>query len=252
MNNPDTTWHQRSFAIPYSNHEDTAGNPIHFLLAVVALLLVPCLRQCRGMRVSCYAVGVLLSGILFCLLLRWQPYASRLHTAGFLLSAPLIGLGIAATRAKAKLLSYAILTCLVLYAMPFILMNNTRALLSRDWSSKARLELYFQNRPELFDDYRLVIQFLQDAHAQDVGLYLKSNHWNYPLWVLAQAHANARAPLTFRYVGVSNVSRKLQAESVLPSYVLSTQDLGDWEDHRQYRLAFSTKAVSVFQKVIGD
>jgi len=42
-NNPKTTWPRRSFAVPYSRHEDTAGNLMHMLLVLCSgMRLVPC------------------------------------------------------------------------------------------------------------------------------------------------------------------------------------------------------------------
>ena len=92
VSDPRTTLAGSGFTPPgLSNNEDSAGNPIHFvllLLASVAVLVVPGLRK---RRVLLLYLMVLISGtLLFCLLFRWQPWGSRLLLPLSVLSAPLI------------------------------------------------------------------------------------------------------------------------------------------------------------------
>jgi hypothetical protein len=245
LDDRDITWQKSRFEIRYTFHEDTTGNPIHFFLAALSVSLAPALKRHRTLRVGCYALSVLVAAVLFCLLLKWQPYSSRFHTFLFLLSAPLIGIGIASMGNHARHFYSALITCMALYAMLFLLMNQTRKLLSHDWYTKARMELYFQNRPDFFEPYKEAVNLLTRARAQDVGLYFDKD-WEYPLWVLADAHADTRANIHFRHVGVTNVSARLQTTTELPSYLLATKNMADWQYQDQYRLLSSTKIINIF------
>ncbi|MGH7843777.1 MAG: hypothetical protein ACREQW_01205, partial [Candidatus Binatia bacterium] len=247
LDDRDITWQKSRFEIRYTFHEDTAGNPIHFFLAALSVFLVPALKRHRTVRVACYALSVLLAAVFFCLVLKWQPYSSRFHTALFLLSAPLIGIGIASIGNHARYLYHALITCMLLYALPFVFLNQTRALLANDWHTKDRTELYFQNRPDWFEPYKEAVNLLRRARAQDVGLYFDKD-WEYPLWVFADAHADIRTNIRFRHVGVTDISARLQTTTELPSYLLATKSIADWQHRDQYRLLSSTKVIDIFAR----
>jgi 4-amino-4-deoxy-L-arabinose transferase-like glycosyltransferase len=73
--------------------EDTAGNPIHFWLFL--LTVVVCLNS-RNLKTNkalvSYLITILCSFLLFCLLIKWQMWHSRLHLPVFVLISPFIGI----------------------------------------------------------------------------------------------------------------------------------------------------------------
>jgi hypothetical protein len=89
-------------AIPFHLHdlmwrsEDTAPNPIQFVLAILAALLLwpKSLRDKAGRAAAIFAVGILLAFIGFCAYLKWEPWNNRYHLPLLVMSCALIGVAL--------------------------------------------------------------------------------------------------------------------------------------------------------------
>ena len=249
-NNPKTTWPSTRFEVPYSRHEDTAGNLIHMLLVLICLVSLPMLwYQRRHMRTIWYAIGVMLGAVLYCWTLKWQPWASRLHTPLFVMAAPLLAMIVTSdVGGVRKRIFYMILLCMIVYSLPFTLVNKSRPLISHEWNRKDRMELYFQNRPELFSGYRDAINIVKEATPQEVGLYLDPEDWEYPFWAFALRTVKHQKAMTFRHVGVSNPSKTINRDVLLPMHVIATKRIDDWEHATKYAPIYTSVHVNVFMK----
>ena len=90
LDDPRSTWPGTRFEVrPPAAHEDLAGNGLHLLL--IAAAMVGAWRGGGGRRLRAFAGCLLVAFLLFCLLLRWQPWHSRLQLPLFVLAAPLVG-----------------------------------------------------------------------------------------------------------------------------------------------------------------
>jgi len=250
INDPKTTWAGASFGVLYSRHEDKAGNLIHMLVALVSLVVLPILwRRGHCTRAVYYAIGTMLGAVFYCWALKWQPWASRLHTPLFAMAAPLMAITITPGVYRArKHAGYLIVLLMVCYSLRFVVANNSRDLESLDWMEKDRKELYFENKKFLFRGYSDAVKWVQEAGAQDVGLYLGGDDWEYPFWALAQQTQKNQKPVTFKHVGVSNLSRTLNRDESLPAYVIATKKIEKWKHAAQYASVYHSDHVSVFKK----
>lgn len=87
-NDPRTTLWILTFDAPYSPSDETiAGAPVHFVLGLPILLVVAAGWRAGGARdrVRWLATAVLAGAALFCVSLKWQPWATRLEQPLFLL-----------------------------------------------------------------------------------------------------------------------------------------------------------------------
>jgi hypothetical protein len=228
-NDPRSTIATTSFDIPFSLHEDLAGNLPHFLLVTLGLLSLPFLRASNARTLRAYGAAVVLGAVLYSAILMWQPWASRLHTPLFMLSAPLIAAVLAGRRHGHERILPIVAAVLFAYSLPFVTLNATRPLaaLVTDGmpSTDERLRSYFVNRRELDGDYRAAARIILEEEVETVGLCMGYDDYEYPLWVLVGREATRGSP-TFRHVGVHDASRmKEEGGFPAPMLVVSTKRL---------------------------
>lgn len=251
LNHPATTLPGTSFRVTYERHEDLAGNLLHTLIALISLGALGLFYRRNWRQTSLwYAAAVLLGAFLYCWLLRWQPWASRLHTPLFLLAAPLMAMTITAQRSW-KQLGNVICILLVLYSLPYALDNTSRSLRSLDWLQNSRERLYFVNKypaERNFSDYRSAVETLERSEAKDIGLFLGGDDWEYPIWVLSGCTGN-HCPFTFRSVGAPDPSGTVRPEEVRPPYVIATRPLEEWAHAPEYLALYRSESISVFKRL---
>jgi len=220
---PRTTFLEEKFQIPIGSktiplllHEDISGNLIHLLLILGSLFL--CFRYAKlrtSLRIY-YLIALLGTLICFCLLLTWQPWASRLHLPFFVLFSPFIGT-LFVQAFSPKLIHYFLVTTLALSAMPYLLFNASRPLaLSKHFTILTsetilvadRFSQYFASRPDLKESYIEAGSFISSQKCSEIGLYIGGNSWEYPFWVLAKMPplSFSRKPIRFQHVKTDNAS----------------------------------------------
>jgi hypothetical protein len=244
LNNPKTTFENSIFQIPHGRHEDVAGNLFHMILALFGVALLPIIWwHGNHKRTIWYCAGLIFGTVLYCWILKWQPWAGRLHTPLFALASPLLAIIITS---GGKRICFIIIFCMVLYSFPFALTNISRSLVSLEWIHKNRMQLYFQNRNELYNEYNSAMNVLRKINNEEIGLYIGANDWEYPFWVFAR---NNSSTITFKHVGVANGSNTINADNPLPLYVIATQPVVAWVHAPKYTTVYASEHVSVFRKI---
>jgi hypothetical protein len=250
--NPRTTYPGTTLRVARSLHEDTSGNLIHLGIGAIGLAMA-LLALARGrprvrMNVWWYVLGLACSGLLFCVLLRWQPWGSRLHTPLFLLASPLLAIvaapGLDAGRVR-RWIGCLSLAAMIVYCIPFVVYNVSRPLASRMWMTADRNAEMFFNRPEVLDDYRGAVAALRTAGAHEAGLVLDEDDWEYPLWWMT---AHQGSPMAFRHVGVTNSSRVLEPSAAPPEYIIATAKIAGWEHVAEYEQLFGSPTIGVYHR----
>ena len=92
IHHPSLTFFPRDTVVPDAEflvHEDYTGNGVLLILSGLAVCLAIATKAGRPMRM--FALLLCASGLLFCVLLKWAPWNSRLHTPLFFLAAVLVG-----------------------------------------------------------------------------------------------------------------------------------------------------------------
>ena len=191
-----------------STDPDRTGNPLHLALtlAAVATIAAGGVRR-RSLRLAGYILALVLAVVLFNLLLKWQPWHSRLHLPLFVLASPLVG--VASDRFGRLSLAVAAVLMTV-FAMRPLTVNRLAPLVGpHTVLNTPRIHQSFQtfgNQPSQRElGYVGAAEFLRSRKCADVGLLLGWDDWEHPLWVLL---ANGRGRI--EHVAVTNRSAHLE------------------------------------------
>lgn len=146
----------------FSLSEDYAGNTLHFLLILLGTLIG--LSQTKNRQLWMFSWG---GFVIFCILIKWQIFASRLFLPWFIISMPLV-----VSSLKLKKRSRITLSILVfLTGLPFLLLNSTKPLISYNYiiEKADKLGLIQNINPETLNLYRS-----DNIFATDEDSYFKT------------------------------------------------------------------------------
>lgn len=170
-------------------HEDRAGNPFHFMLVPVTLLLlvVPSTGRWKSNGKLLFALVVLSTFLIFSAVYKWQSTGSRLLLPFFVAWAPLAG----AAFERPGLHPFRIASAFVLIVggVSPMISNPSRALLPlspgfANLISTPRAELLFANWPEIMPAYLSLAMDIKERGCRDVGIKINPIDPEYPLWFL--------------------------------------------------------------------
>ncbi len=252
-NDPRTTWTGTRFVVPNpSLNEDWAGNLLHLVLIGICASLVVVgkgLGVTKGAPIL-YLLAVAASFVLFCFLLKWQPWNSRLHLPLFVLLSAFVALVLSKLDFR---FTFPVLVVLLVAALPWLFLNSTRPLLgSKSIFLTGRLEQYFANYPSLVLPYQNAVQAVP-AQCRDIGLNPGAGNIEYLYWVLLRE--SRTAPFTITNTNVDNISRRQAGseplDGIAPCAIIEAgaspfPDLVQYRD-KVYSRTFSSKAVSVYE-----
>jgi len=181
--------------------EDTAGNPIHFWLLLLAAVV--CLSS-RNLRKNKYLVRYLTtifcSFLLFCLLVKWQMWHSRLHLPVFVLISPFIG--IVFSKNSHKNIANVIMIILIQTSLVYVLLNDFRPLFGeQNIFNTNRIEQYLRPVRTEKDNYINAAKFVAKTECKNIGLSLST--MEYPWWILLNK-SNQLARI--EHINVKNIS----------------------------------------------
>jgi hypothetical protein len=260
-NDRRTTWHPPFVTYGWTTHEEAAGNPLHLLLIAGCLLG---LARWRPGAVRGLFLAALLGGFVwFCATLKWQNYASRLHTPLFALALAWVGVVLEHMPDRGR---RGLIWLLAVAALPTALFNYTRPLLALPGGaitprpsilSVPRALQYFFYMPPLAEAYRDVAVRITASGCTDVGVRAWPDAWEYPVRALAR---DAGSGARFRSVDVQNVSARFArtgpapclllelgpGAGKLPDWALSWQPVADWHD-RFVRAGLGAWAIALYR-----
>jgi hypothetical protein len=185
--------------------EDYAGNGLHLLLVLVAIGVLALRRKSLPRNLPPYALSLAGGFLLFCMLVKWQQWVSRLQLPLFVLASPLTALALLPGNrrwAVATLAAFMMIGC-----SPWLFENQTRPL----WGEQSILRVdresqYFIKRPQLQPYYFQAAEYFSKSGSCDaIGLVsANGNTYEYPFWALLSKRRDTMPRI--EHVGVNNVS----------------------------------------------
>lgn len=181
--------------------EDTAGNPIHFWLLLIAAVV--CLSS-RNLRKNKYLVSylttILCSFLLFCLLVKWQMWHSRLHLPIFVLISPFMG--IVLSKNYHKNVGNVIMIILLQISLVYVLLNEFRPILGeQNIFNNNRINQYLRPVRNDKNNYINAAKFVAKTECKNIGLSLSS--MEYPWWILLEKYHQV---VRLEHINVKNIS----------------------------------------------
>ena len=203
-----STWSSIGFRLEVAErHEDHAACGLHFLLLLACAAALPPLSRgpALGVRLA-YLAALAGATLLFCVLLKWQPWNGRLHLPLFVLAAAPVGVTLDAWK-RARLAEAALLI-VAICSLDLVVLNELRPLLGpASVFTSPRLDQYFAARPELQAGFERELGSLPAQACDRLGLVSGQNEFEYLVWILARSRYG-RFP-RIEHVDVSNPSARL-------------------------------------------
>lgn len=181
ISDPQTT-SPLPFDVQYQpQHEDTTSAPAHFVLAILA---IPCVlllysKLERPQFLLTYLLIPATGFVLFCLMIKWQPWHTRLHLPLICMVTPAI-----AVLACRKPVVYAMPVILVFVSLAYVptFLYNYRPLLGSDNVFIVdRTTQRFRRWPALQKPTEQVADLIAQLDVRSVALYLAVDEWEYPV-----------------------------------------------------------------------
>jgi hypothetical protein len=237
-NDPALTFiHTKFELLEDQTSENIAGNPLQLLLGIASVVVVLLAGGKPPFPRRRYALCLLAGGLLFVIVLRWQPWMTRLQLPLFALTAPLAaclpiegGRGHWLKRGKAALgtaLGTAFAIGLIAFAWRPLWQNSHRPLFPPSgfadsiWA-KTGNEILFLPRPELQSSYEAAAGYAAQQGDSRIGLLTAGNDWEYPFWRLLRQEGVQN--LRIEHVGVEGppLSKPYPLGPFDPTLVIAT------------------------------
>lgn len=202
------SWAGLPYKIPItSRHEDTASNFLHTLLIAVAVVIA--LRRknrSENPAVAMYALCSVAAFCIFCAVLKWQPWHSRLQLPFFIVAMPLVAATIA-TRLHRPAAVTALVGLLLVASLPFLVTNASRPLIGmRNIFETPREEQYFASYRNMKPPIRQTVRQLAADNCGVIAVKTGRDDYEYPLFPLLESQLGRRPVI--RHVDVENASRR--------------------------------------------
>jgi hypothetical protein len=284
INDKRTTWPEYDFRVQgQKHHEDYAGNFWQVVLIFLCIFLYLIFLKKTALTTT-YMLLLVAAFLIFCGLLRWQPWHSRLHLPLFLLWAPIIGLIMGQMREvrlkdfvwlrfplleqrmptvsraldAVQQIKFCAVAGLILIAasLPSLYLSETKPLLGeRSIFSLPRESQLFYVAPHMAEGYLETVDLITKAGCTKIALYGFGNDWEYPVWVLAKTSGKAEVEIrhvtaalvspTGKPLAASGINKKFEPCAVISPSTILQSNLN--VNGINYQQVHSTKSIKLFQ-----
>ena len=204
---------------------DLAVNPVIVLVFLFCMIWGIISFRRQGKQEGRF-YSVLISGIflLFCCVVRWEPFVSRYMVAYLALLCPVAAYQVqdfterfrGKTRGAAPYVLISAMCCVELFGLGIY---HTRIALSEHGD---RFRGYFYARQSIYEDYKEVCGSVAGDGPGKIGLILGQDSYEYPIWQAMNGHAEE-----IRHVMVENESSPYEIKEYVPDVMLISSDKGD-------------------------
>lgn len=213
----------------FQYHEDFAGNFLHLILTGLLILFFIKDKDLKKNHLLWKYLGSIIVGIgLFCLFIKWTPWSTRYHLAGFVLLAPFCATVLLKTRKNRMINTVCVI--LLVATIPWIFLNKKRPVLAKEnIFNISRQEQYFFFISQFADPYLNAAKIMPKT-CSEIGLTLDDFSLEYPLWIfLKKENPNVR----IEHIDVTNPSSKYKLKGFDPCVII---DISAGKEFSELRL----------------
>lgn len=216
VNNPLTSSSNFQFS-SLINQEDFAGNPLHLLLIILSIItfsLVWKRKKLPLFPLLNYLLCLVGGFLIFCIVLAWTPFNSRLQLSLFVLSSAFVGC-VLSSILKQKLVNFLAIA-LIICSFPWGFFNELRPVIAnssflttgevKNIFNTSRIDQYFVTRIHNKEPFKDTSDFLKSQGCYDIGMVM-INSFEYPLWILL--NEDKKKVFHFQHIAVDNITANL-------------------------------------------
>lgn len=208
-------------SIPAYGH-DSATNPVVVILAVISFIYCIMHFKTNKSKGRMYTIYVMITFLIFCTLVRWEPFVSRYMLAYLASLCPMIAWQVQEISGKDKTLFWRQSVVPIIY---FCIITEAFSLIryhQEIWHEEvsARPYAYFYHNKSLKEDYFEIIQWTKDNDYQKVGLYVSDNQFLWPIWSMLE-----EKDVQIQYVLVNNSSSQYENFDFIPDCIITDRSL---------------------------
>ncbi|XWK88880.1 MAG: hypothetical protein U7127_02110 [Phormidium sp.] len=213
VNNPLTSSSNFQFS-SLINHEDLAGNALHLLLIICSIVgfgLYWTRKKLPLSPVLNYLLCLIGGFLIFCIVLAWTPFNSRLQLSLFVLFSAFVGC-VFSTILKRRLANF-LAAPIIICSLPWVLLNETRPVIAnssfvttgevRNIFNTSRIDQYFVTRIKNKEPFKGASEFLKSQGCYDIGMVM-INSFEYPLWIILEQ--DKKKVFHYQHIAVDNIS----------------------------------------------
>lgn len=239
---PATSYYGLTYSLPgFSFHEAVLPNGLHFLLALATALIVLTRPAFRRNKTLVIALLMPLTGaVLFCGVLKWQLWHTRLHLPIFVFAA--VAVGLVFTRLSMRSVFPVLASVLVVSSGLPVFNNFLRPVLTQhSVLSESRDLLYYLDRLDNYVPYTAAAKAVRASGCRKVGFDGSRSEYHYPLFVQM---GMLTGETQIRYMNVPGPAGRLESrfDSFEPCAVVCLDCESGSELAGRYRATFPSQS----------
>lgn len=206
---------------------DTAVNPVIVILLIICIFwfLLHKQKKSESRDYLGFCITSILSFIIFCSVLRWEPFVTRYMLSYLALLCPVVAIllqkltdGQTQFGLRSSVLGIIWFVCIV----DFIGLAYYHRNMYVRYGADERPYGYFANRTNEYQPYTELCDAIIEGNYKNIGIYLGSNDYEYPFWTMLQGEI-----LQMKHVNVDNTSAIYAEEDFEPDCIIWIGSLPD-------------------------
>ena len=186
VDDPKTTSHRYRID-PLATHENNGANFLHMILILMSSIWLLSVALKKDIRLTLYWGAIVLSFLLFCFYLKWQPWA-KLHIPFFIFYS-IVFADFLIKKVKSKILFSIVISGVSFYAVLILLFNYSRPFISLPpYTTEIKItddryKKYFSRFLPYHNDYKLVSEKIINENFKNIGLEFGEYNMEYQLFL---------------------------------------------------------------------